>query len=214
MDDKPPSKANALLSSVKKVKDAISNKAESIVDGVSTTFNASVQSVKDTIQGGRNLAADIVRTGGTLTGLVGGVAGEVLLFSAGGIPYLIFGGEAMALGEKLSKRCDELSQSVRGDNPQFIGLDHIKAGPFGAQDQLLAIIYDPKHPKADSSGFVKLEENQMYHTLENVFTEHHREHNSAYLAALIAIQDGKQRLRIPLECHKVSAGDTNEKLEI
>ena len=184
------------------------NAAVGAIDsGVRTSISAThgvigsgVKAVDDTVQGTRNLAADVIGDGGKVIGYGGGLAGEVTLIVATApmmcIPYLFIGGSAMELGKQFADSTSEFSKHIRGSRPQFVGI-HKEEGFFS--NELKAIIYLPQSHNANKDGLEFVTEAQL-NTRRKTDDVNKK---ALYETALFALQDAKISAGLKLDCRKL-----------
>ncbi|MCB9991864.1 MAG: hypothetical protein H6867_10955 [Rhodospirillales bacterium] len=191
--------------------DSVSDAADSVTGSVRDAFEMSAKGITDTIQGTRNFAADVVQKGVSITAVVAGVAGEVALFSAGIVPYLVFGGLPLELAGEVVKKSDRLSKTIRGEKSQFIGVNHIKKEGFlKSTNKAMAILYDPKHDDANNSGFVQIEEKELYNALHGLKEAEEKNRHAVYMTGLAAVQDLKKREGLQLSSPDLAAAAKQE----
>ena len=209
------------------IKDALGRAVSGIADTASSVLStaeketlrvyyATTDTVLGAVQSGRNVAANLVQHGGALAGAVGGIAGEVSLIMAGGFPFLVLGGLPSELGNAFAKQCAKASISFRGTEPQFIGVrqEESMMKIFGVEDRVFAIMYDPNHVRADEAGFTQLDEENIARRGASFADD--RRSKATFSAALIAVQETKLKLGLPLSLANVSKSieaDSTQKLK-
>ena len=217
-DKQEPETRRSLLDHVNLAGETLSGAGKSIRDGVYegtrkigslggalySIYSATGNQISKQIQGARNFAAEVTSTGGTIIGLGGGIAGEISLISAGGVPFLVFGGLPLELGAEFGKLCDSLSQSVRGSSPQFMGVKKVSAGFFKKED-VEAILYLPTASDADGCGFVTRKELDLAKDLLQLQKSNPDSPQTAVrYAAIMALQDYKKQLGLALDTPNVT----------
>ena len=201
-----------LKSTLNSASKAVSDTATSITDNVSAAYSGSVDAINSTVQGARNFGAGTVSTTGAVLGTIGGVAGEVSLITAGFFPFLILGGLPTEMGAAFSAACDQLSQVIRGSNPQFVGVNKVDKGLIFSNHDMNAIIYDPLHLKANAAGFIQIDELAVANMISELESrEQKSDRQTVYMAALLAVQHAKKEYGIELKFQDMSVNGDNTK---
>jgi flagellar basal body rod protein FlgC len=172
--------------------------AKAVPETITGAVQDGVEIVGDKVQDARTAFANAISTTGNAAGVTVIVVGEVALFSAGVVPLLVFGELPIKLGDNLAKKIESVAKFVRGDKAQFMAVNHISGIPFISDDDVLAIIYDPHMPHQDDGGYIQIPEEEIVRQLR-IMTHTHEERLKGYTAALIAVQEAKKQLKIPLK---------------
>lgn len=176
--------------------------AAAAAERVSAPFTYTSQAISNqanaAISRTRNTAADFVEGGGNLIGLGGAVVGETSLIMAGIFPFFVLGGLPTQLAGDFVAFTDQLSKSIRGDDPRFVAVLEVPAGWITSESRE-ALIYDPKSARAESNGFYKVSEIELARMVRN------QETPDLALTALTAVQIAKKQAGIVIDTPAVTS---------